>query len=354
MRPLTRDPRGITTRGPHCARRARSSSGTTDRRPAEPLSTLPSLGPLALAQPASPRRRRRRNPRAARRSRPSPKVERRPGLGAEAGTPPTRRTPALPLPPLRAQKPESEMAETWLMEHGLLPEEEQKKAHKKMLAGKSAPAKRPASASKPRPPAAKKPKTEPGSAKPKKAVAVDDDDSDDDAPLASLKRSGEGGGFTIPQNRRQVIVVTAGFEGGERVFQRDAFFYIDHPTRRRAAASRGATCSIARRVPTHPHERRLARRATRWDCGASSPSLGAERVVDGVGDGARRAPWPATARPAVEPLTPRSRAHPSTQSLQFCTLGNPGMPPGLHARADHAPRVRRQHRRRAARHAALA
>jgi hypothetical protein len=30
-------------------------------------------------------------------------------------------------------------------------------------------------------------------------VAVDDDDSDDDAPLASLKRSGEGGGFTIPK-----------------------------------------------------------------------------------------------------------------------------------------------------------
>ena len=80
-------------------------------------------------------------------------------------------------------------------------EEEQKKAYKKMLArkGKSAPAKRPASASKPRPPAAKKPKTEPDSAKPKKAVAVDDDDSDDDAPLASLKRSGEGGGFTIPK-----------------------------------------------------------------------------------------------------------------------------------------------------------
>jgi hypothetical protein len=98
---------------------------------------------------------------------------------------------------LRLQKPESEMAEMWLMEHGLLPEEEQKKAYKKMLArkGKSAPAKRPASASKPRPPSAKKPKTE----KPKKAVAVDDDDSDDDAPLASLKRSGEGGGFTIPK-----------------------------------------------------------------------------------------------------------------------------------------------------------
>ena len=98
---------------------------------------------------------------------------------------------------LRLQKPESEMAEMWLMEHGLLPEDEQKKAYKKMLArkGKSAPAKRPASASKPRPPSAKKPKTE----KPKKAVAVDDDDSDDDAPLASLKRSGEGGGFTIPK-----------------------------------------------------------------------------------------------------------------------------------------------------------
>jgi hypothetical protein len=98
---------------------------------------------------------------------------------------------------LRLQKPESEMAEMWLMEHGLLPEEEQKKAYKKMLArkGKSAPAKRPASASKPRPPSAKKPKTE----KPKKAVAVDDDDSDDDAPLASLKRSGEGGGLTIPK-----------------------------------------------------------------------------------------------------------------------------------------------------------
>ena len=98
---------------------------------------------------------------------------------------------------LRLQKPESEMAEMWLMEHGLLPEEEQKKAYKKMLArkGKSAPAKRPASASKPRPPSAKKPKTE----KPKKAVAVDDDDSDDDAPLASLKRAGEGGGFTIPK-----------------------------------------------------------------------------------------------------------------------------------------------------------
>ena len=102
---------------------------------------------------------------------------------------------------LRAQKPESEMAEIWLMEHGLLPEEEQKKAYKKMLAkkGKSAPAKRPASASKPKPPAAKKPKTEAGAKTPKKAVAVDDDDSDDDAPLASLKRSGEGGGFTIPK-----------------------------------------------------------------------------------------------------------------------------------------------------------
>ena len=98
---------------------------------------------------------------------------------------------------LRLQKPESEMAEMWLMEHGLLPEEEQKKAYKKMLArkGKSAPAKRPASASKPRPPSAKKPKTE----KPKKAVAVDDDDSADDGPLASRKRSGEGGGFTIPK-----------------------------------------------------------------------------------------------------------------------------------------------------------
>ena len=98
---------------------------------------------------------------------------------------------------LRLQKPESEMAEMWLMEHGLLPEEEQKKAYKKMLArkGKSAPAKRPASASKPRPPSAKKPKTE----KPKKAVAVDDDDSDAAAPLASLKRSGAGGGFTIPK-----------------------------------------------------------------------------------------------------------------------------------------------------------
>ena len=59
---------------------------------------------------------------------------------------------------LRLQKPESEMAEMWLMEHGLLPEEEQKKAYKKMLArkGKSAPAKRPASASKPRPPSARK------------------------------------------------------------------------------------------------------------------------------------------------------------------------------------------------------
>ena len=35
---------------------------------------------------------------------------------------------------LRTQKPESEMAETWLMEHGLLPEEEAKKAYKKWLA----------------------------------------------------------------------------------------------------------------------------------------------------------------------------------------------------------------------------
>ena len=106
---------------------------------------------------------------------------------------------------LRMQKPESEMAEIWLMEHGLLPEEEQKKAYKKMLArkGKSAPAKRPASASKPKPPAVKKPKTEPGANKPKKAVAVDDDDSDDDAPLASLKRSGEGGGFTIPKTQAE-------------------------------------------------------------------------------------------------------------------------------------------------------
>jgi len=108
---------------------------------------------------------------------------------------------------LRAQKPESEMAEMWLMEHGLLPEEEQKQAHKKMLHRKgktvttaSVKRERPASSKPSAGSAKKKPKTEPSDAKrAKKAVAVDDDDSDDDAPLASLKRSGEGGGFTIPK-----------------------------------------------------------------------------------------------------------------------------------------------------------
>ena len=87
------------------------------------------------------------------------------------------------------------MAETWLMEHGLLLEEEQKKAYRKMMAkkasGNSAPAKRPSSA-KPRSTPAKKVKSEPSKKKAKALV-------DDDAPLASLKRAGDVGGFTIPK-----------------------------------------------------------------------------------------------------------------------------------------------------------
>ena len=108
---------------------------------------------------------------------------------------------------LRSQKPESDMAEVWLMEHGLLPEEEQKKAYKIMMSrkqsGKSvSAAKRPASA-KPRatPPAKKsKSKSEEKAPPAKKGkAALVDDDSDDDAPLASLKRAAEGGGFQIPK-----------------------------------------------------------------------------------------------------------------------------------------------------------
>ena len=175
----------------------------TDRRPARyrasDTSPSPSSPGARAARKPSAKKKKKKPARGAKKGDSKPKVERKeyPLVGQKRDTPDETDSLRKFYASLRAQKPESEMAEIWLMEHGLLPEEEQKKAYKKMLArkGKSAPAKRPASASKPRPPSAKKPKTE----KPKKAVAVDDDDSDDDAPLASLKRSGEGGGFTIPK-----------------------------------------------------------------------------------------------------------------------------------------------------------
>ena len=105
---------------------------------------------------------------------------------------------------LRKQKPESEMAEVWLMEHGLLPEEEAHDAYKRMLKrkGKAAPAKKSGggSASKPRPktPASAKPKPKPKASGVKRKID-DDDDSDDELPLASLKSNGGGGGFKIPK-----------------------------------------------------------------------------------------------------------------------------------------------------------
>ena len=107
---------------------------------------------------------------------------------------------------LRKQKPESEMAEVWLMEHGLLPEEEAHDAYKRMLKrkGKTAPAKKSGggSASKPRPktPASAKPKPKPKAATgAKRKIDDDDDDSDDELPLASLKSNGGGSGFKIPK-----------------------------------------------------------------------------------------------------------------------------------------------------------
>ena len=119
---------------------------------------------------------------------------------------------------LRTQKPESEMAETWLMEHGLLPEEEAKKAYKKWLAkrGRNGPpakksgvggggSSRPKSASgggeKKKKKKASKPSNKPKSLSgmKRKATTVVDDDDDEDIPLAALKSGGGGGGFKIPK-----------------------------------------------------------------------------------------------------------------------------------------------------------
>lgn len=125
---------------------------------------------------------------------------------------------------LRKQKPQSEMAEVWLMEHGLLPEAEADKAYKRMLIrkGRSAPAakkksggssssgSRPKSASKvgsagsgskkatpgKKPSGPVKKKLKPGAKR--KASVIEDDDSDEDIPLATIK-SGGGGGFKIPK-----------------------------------------------------------------------------------------------------------------------------------------------------------
>ena len=118
---------------------------------------------------------------------------------------------------LRTQKPESEMAETWLMEHGLLPEEEAKKAYKKWLAkrGRNGPpakksggggggSSRPKSASgggEKKKKKASKPSNKPKSLSgmKRKATTVVDDDDDEDIPLAALKSGGGGGGFKIPK-----------------------------------------------------------------------------------------------------------------------------------------------------------
>jgi len=113
---------------------------------------------------------------------------------------------------MRTQVPESVMAEQWLMEHGLLPEDEAAKAYKKFLirkgrdpkkAGamkKSGGASKP---SKPRPkPSVKKEAKSPAVKKVggiKRKAALDDDDSDSDIPLAALKSNNGGSGFKIPK-----------------------------------------------------------------------------------------------------------------------------------------------------------
>ena len=110
---------------------------------------------------------------------------------------------------LRAQIPGSEMAEVWLMEHGLLSEDEAQVAYKRMLKRKGKTA--PAAAKRSGGGGAKKtetkaPKAEKRPSKPavagakRKGATIDDDDSDDDAPLASLKaKPGGGSGFKIPK-----------------------------------------------------------------------------------------------------------------------------------------------------------
>ena len=156
-----------------------------------------------------------------------PKVERKeyPLAGQKRDTPEEGESLRKFYTSLRKQKPESEMAEVWLMEHGLLPEDEAEKAYKRMLIrkGRSAPAKksssggsRPSSAGKSSSSRGGKSKTPPGkkssaassSAKKKlkpgvkrKAAVIDDDDSDEDIPLATFKSNGGGGGFKIPKKQ---------------------------------------------------------------------------------------------------------------------------------------------------------
>lgn len=124
---------------------------------------------------------------------------------------------------LRKQKPGSEMAVVWLMEHGLLPEAEADKAYKRWLIqkGRSAPAPkksssgggraRPSSAGKSKGSSSGKKKAPPGKSSglgsgkkltpgaKRKAAVIDDDDDFEDVPLANLKSGGGGGGFKIPK-----------------------------------------------------------------------------------------------------------------------------------------------------------
>lgn len=111
---------------------------------------------------------------------------------------------------MRTQVPESVMAEQWLMEHGLLPEDEAAKAYKKFLIRKGRDPKKASmkksgasKPSKPRPkPSVKKEAKSPAVKKVggiKRKAALDDDDSDSDIPLAALKSNNGGSGFKIPK-----------------------------------------------------------------------------------------------------------------------------------------------------------
>ena len=105
--------------------------------------------------------------------------------------------------------------------------------------------------------------------------------------------------------------------------------------------------------PRTPRTRAEPARRPQGRTRASSSPLGAERVVDGVGDGARREHLGERWRdPAVEPpdaFSPRDVHKAFTRRV---VRREPGHASSLHAGADHVERVRRQHRRRAARHAA--
>jgi hypothetical protein len=140
-----------------------------------------------------------------------PKVERKeyPIVGQKRDTPEEGESLRKFYLSLRAQIPGSEMAEVWLMEHGLLSEDEAQVAYKRMLKRKGKTA--PAAAKRSGGGGAKKtetkaPKAEKRPSKPavagakRKGATIDDDDSDDDAPLASLKaKPGGGSGFKIPK-----------------------------------------------------------------------------------------------------------------------------------------------------------